>query len=184
MTMLYNYLLFSMMSLMIISISLPIFKNSSNPLYLGIHLFFLTIFMMITMSMQYNSYFISFIMFLIMIGGLLIMFLYFTAISSNSIFIFDKNFYMSMIMKIMLLMILMMMLMYKIDPNLTNEFQEIMFYNINNFSITEKLNSNMLTNLFNYPTMNMSIFMMMYLIFTLLTVVKICIKINVPIRLK
>nr|ARH54322.1 NADH dehydrogenase subunit 6 [Curculionidae sp. 6 AH-2016] len=141
-----------------------IFIYMNHPLSLGCMLLIQTILISLSTGLIYSNFWFSYILFLIMIGGMLIMFIYMTSIASNEKFKLPKLmniFSLTMIIFIILTMILM-----------DNFYSEL---NMNKFVI---FNLNLYNNLnlnkyFNYPNMLMMLFLMIYLLMTLIATVKI-----------
>nr|YP_001648725.1 NADH dehydrogenase subunit 6 [Biomphalaria tenagophila]ABO14145.1 NADH dehydrogenase subunit 6 [Biomphalaria tenagophila] len=73
--------------LMLVSVFLMISFISSSPVSLGISLFFTSVFVVLVMSIFFNMWY-SYIMFLVYIGGLLVLFIYMCMMSSNEKFHF------------------------------------------------------------------------------------------------
>nr|QNV11761.1 NADH dehydrogenase subunit 6 [Hydrobius fuscipes] len=146
-------------STLIMSI-LMLFIN--HPLSMGITLLIQVLLVsLITGMMSFNMWF-SYILFLIMVGGMLVLFIYMTSIASNEKFEYSN--------KIMLFMMMLMFLM-TISLMLDSYFIEYFNFtleNINNF----KFNM-MLTKFFNYPYNMLLMMLMTYLFITLIAVVKI-----------
>nr|YP_010555738.1 NADH dehydrogenase subunit 6 [Eupelmus anpingensis]UYR45767.1 NADH dehydrogenase subunit 6 [Eupelmus anpingensis] len=62
---------------------IPSYNYNFHPLFYGIILFLYTLFTLINMSLNFLNNWFSYITFLILIGGLMIIFLYFTSFISN-----------------------------------------------------------------------------------------------------
>nr|YP_009573031.1 NADH dehydrogenase subunit 6 [Podagricomela nigricollis]QBF44008.1 NADH dehydrogenase subunit 6 [Podagricomela nigricollis] len=136
-----------------------------HPLTYGLILLIQTIFTtMITGLLSYN-YWYSYILFLIMIGGMLILFIYMTSIASNEKFKFNNK--LLFLMFIMLLMFLILMLLDNFYFNYFSSMSDIsLFNNMKNLN-------NSMNKYLNYPN-NMIIFsMIIYLLITLIAIVKI-----------
>nr|AWK49508.1 NADH dehydrogenase subunit 6 [Biomphalaria glabrata] len=73
--------------LMLISIFLMVSFISSSPVSLGISLFFTSVFVVLIMSIFFNVWY-SYILFLVYIGGLLVLFIYMCMMSTNEKFHF------------------------------------------------------------------------------------------------
>nr|WVD73158.1 NADH dehydrogenase subunit 6 [Monolepta cavipennis] len=148
------------LSLMLINSFLFIFMN--HPLSCGLILLIQTIFTTIMSGMMNFNYWYSYILFLIMIGGMLILFIYMTSIASNEKFTFKPNFLTLSFFMIMFMLIL-------IDDfyiNLLNQIFDMKSQNFmfnNNFSMIKYFNEP------NYMLMLMTI---IYLFITLIIVVK------------
>nr|ALO77371.1 NADH deshydrogenase subunit 6 [Bruchinae sp. GENSP01] len=144
-----------------------IFLN--HPLSMGMILLLQTIVTaLITGLMNYNFWF-SYILFLIMIGGMLILFIYMTSIASNEKFKFSSKLLLLLLMSSFFSMIFMIMDQYFISINmLTMDFLKFDMFINTNLSLSKY---------FNYPN-NLTIYLMIiYLLITLIMVVKIT-KIN------
>nr|YP_009498345.1 NADH dehydrogenase subunit 6 [Biomphalaria pfeifferi]AWK49456.1 NADH dehydrogenase subunit 6 [Biomphalaria pfeifferi] len=72
---------------MLVSIFLMVSFISSSPVSLGISLFFTSVFVVLIMSVFFNMWY-SYILFLVYIGGLLVLFIYMCMMSTNEKFHF------------------------------------------------------------------------------------------------
>nr|YP_010415467.1 NADH dehydrogenase subunit 6 [Ziczacella heptapotamica]USC52157.1 NADH dehydrogenase subunit 6 [Ziczacella heptapotamica] len=143
-----------MKMMMIISSMTPFFKN---PMSMGFLLMMQTMLMIILMNkIMYTSWF-TMVTFLMMIGGLLIIFSYMSSIASNEKFKFKFN--LILIMIIMFIIIDEMMLDQQI-----NEKQDI------KLTINTDLS---LIKIYNNKSMLMTILMVLYLLITMISVSKI-----------
>nr|YP_009441692.1 NADH dehydrogenase subunit 6 [Usechus lacerta]AOY39211.1 NADH dehydrogenase subunit 6 [Usechus lacerta] len=154
MTMMFMNLMMSMIFIMI-----------THPLTLGFILMIQTILIsMITGNFNYNFWY-SYILFLILIGGMLILFIYMTSVASNEKFNYNMK---------MMLMIIMFLMMIIILPNMLNF--EFNMYMLNNemTMFNKKMFTNMSINKYMiYPSNMILMFMIMYLFITLIAIVKI-----------
>nr|ALO70838.1 NADH deshydrogenase subunit 6 [Philonthus fimetarius] len=146
----------------------------THPLTMGVTLLTQTILISLMTGLMQINFWFSYILFLIMIGGMLVLFIYMTSIASNEKFMFSNK-----IMTLMFFMLIMTMIMYF---NIDNKF-----FHLINFSSNYPSNYQFYLNLskfFNHPS-NIILFMMIiYLFITLIAVVKITnIKIG-PLRQK
>nr|APX39349.1 NADH dehydrogenase subunit 6 [Aphthona lutescens] len=139
-----------------------LFVLFQHPLTCGLILLSQTIMTaMITGLMNYNFWF-SYILFLIMVGGMLILFIYMTSIASNEKFKFNNNFFL-----ILILFFIMMLLLNTIDSFFTTYLM-----NLKSFMMT--LNNDMtLKKYINFPNYFIIFSMIIYLFITLIAVVKI-----------
>nr|ASM41831.1 NADH dehydrogenase subunit 6 [Olenecamptus subobliteratus] len=166
--------MFLILSILIILLSLYfIFLN--HPLSFGLIIILQTIMIsLISGSMAYN-YWYSYIIFLIMIGGMLILFIYMTSVASNEKFKFSYKLFL-MTMSFLLIMTIMIFidsyfLNLNIIENLINQ------NNYNNFKLT-------LNKFINWP-LNLNFYLMiMYLLISLIMVVKITNIQSGPLRQK
>nr|ALO76309.1 NADH deshydrogenase subunit 6 [Rhagium mordax] len=165
-------LFFSMLTILL-SI---MFLFLNHPLSFGLILLIQTISIsMMTGIMNLNFWF-SYILFLIMIGGMLILFIYMTSIASNEKFKFSYKISMLMMMFILIMLMSLLTDTYSLEMNL-NSYDLINQNYImnNNFSLSKFLN---------WPS-NMIIYMMIiYLLMTLIMVVKITKIKSGPLRQK
>nr|AXA45536.1 NADH dehydrogenase subunit 6 [Paederus fuscipes] len=131
-----------------------------HPLSMGFILLIQTLLTCLMSSTFLLNYWFSYILFLIMIGGMLVLFIYMTSVASNEKFKFSmKIFYLFMIMMIFLLMIM---------------NYDSMLINPTNLLIIKQTNLNIsLSKFINFP-FNLILYMMIiYLFITLIAVVKI-----------
>nr|APX39859.1 NADH dehydrogenase subunit 6 [Longitarsus tabidus] len=151
------------LSLMIMNtIMMLMFKH---PLSCGLILLIQTILTALFTGMISLNFWYSYILFLIMIGGLLILFIYMTSIASNEKFKINKK-YIYMYMLFMLILSFMLF----IDPYYTNLMTNII--DMKN-SILMIKNQYSMMKYFNYPNYFIMMMMIIYLFITLIAVVKI-----------
>nr|WRK67296.1 NADH dehydrogenase subunit 6 [Nemopistha sinica] len=157
-----------MLNLLNIIISIN-FINTKHPMAMGLILLIQTIIISLICGLYSYSYWFSYILFLIMLGGMLVLFIYMTSLASNELFSVSMNW---LFFSIMFVSISMMMLYY-IDQlfMFNNNHETLVFQNNTNLNFSEtEIN---LIKLYNYPTMNITIMMMNYLLLTLIIIVKI-----------
>nr|YP_009441991.1 NADH dehydrogenase subunit 6 [Trypodendron signatum]AOY40212.1 NADH dehydrogenase subunit 6 [Trypodendron signatum] len=155
------------------------FMSMKHPLSLGFILLIQTILISLSSGILYLNFWFSYLLFLIMISGMLIMFIYMTSIASNEKFKMPK--YMLMIFYIMTMMMLMIMILQ--DMMMPNSMNEIL--TMISQEITNTINKTpTLTKMFNFPKNKLIIVIMLYLLMTLITVVKITEKKMGPLRQK
>nr|QRW36251.1 NADH dehydrogenase subunit 6 [Deronectes costipennis] len=160
------------LTIMILNLYLSIiFLFLNHPMSMGLILMTQTICItLMTGFLSYSMWF-SYILFLIMIGGMLILFMYMTSLASNEKFKFSsKIFIMIMIMIFMILFMIMLM-----DFSMINS----MFKTSNSIEMINKLitlkneNSYSMYLMYNKPNFMITITMINYLFLTLIAVVKI-----------
>uniref|UniRef100_A0AAU7GJV4 NADH-ubiquinone oxidoreductase chain 6 n=1 Tax=Mecysmoderes ater TaxID=3158840 RepID=A0AAU7GJV4_9CUCU len=148
-----------------------IFLN--HPMSLGSMLLIQTLLMALISGQLFMNYWFSYILFLIMIGGMLVMFIYMTSIASNEKFKYS-NLLLIMFLTIMLLTMFLFFMMdnlYLYMINFINSFN----FNKLNFSLNK---------LYNYPNNQIILFLMSYLLITLIAVVKMVGKYTGALRQK
>nr|YP_009695358.1 NADH dehydrogenase subunit 6 [Diaphanes nubilus]QEJ81536.1 NADH dehydrogenase subunit 6 [Diaphanes nubilus] len=159
--------------LWLMSISTLTFMFMEHPMSMGVILLIQTIIISITTSMMgINSWF-SYILFLSMVGGMLILFMYMTSVASNEMFKYSNNLF------IMMLSASLLYLMYKKEMIMNyfmfNNYDSYMFIKNNNFSI-------ILLKYLSFPSMLMWLTLIIYLLITMIAVVKITMLKYGPLR--
>nr|UFR82913.1 NADH dehydrogenase subunit 6 [Protaetia speciosa jousselini] len=151
-----------LMSISLISSLILMFLT--HPLSMGFMLLTQTIVIALTMGLFNLNFWYSYIMFLIMIGGMLVLFIYMTSVASNEKFSFSIK----LTMMTLLLFLSMMFITLMLDSfmiNINNLYEESFHSNMNyNLSLNKFLN---------YPMMMILLLMIIYLLITLIAVVKI-----------
>nr|AWV83793.1 NADH dehydrogenase subunit 6 [Okanagana rimosa] len=135
-----------------------LFMFTKHPLSMGSILLMQTILSSMICGLNLNSYMFSYILYLIFVGGMLILFMYMASVASN------EKFYLSNVSFIMYLMTFMFFILYKSFLYLeSNSFYKI----INYFD----QNSNYLINkLYIMPSSMLTLMMVFYLLFTMIVV--------------
>nr|AVN68012.1 NADH dehydrogenase subunit 6 [Melanozosteria nitida] len=155
-----------MIIIMMMNMSI-LFTQMNHPLAMGLILLMQTVFMCMMTGLLSQSFWFSYVLFLIFLGGMLILFIYVTSLASNEMFYMSTK-----IMMIMLLITMMMMtMMYIININININNMEMMLHN--NIFLTENELMNSLLKLYNQPTNLITIMLASYLFLTLIAVVKI-----------
>nr|YP_009441913.1 NADH dehydrogenase subunit 6 [Trypodendron domesticum]AOY40121.1 NADH dehydrogenase subunit 6 [Trypodendron domesticum] len=156
------------------------FMSMKHPLSLGFILLIQTILISLSSGILYLNFWFSYLLFLIMISGMLIMFIYMTSIASNEKFKMPK--YTLVIFYTMMTMIITIMIFQdKMMPNSMNEILTMISQSINNIIINK---TPTLTKMFNFPKNKLIIMIMLYLLITLIAIVKITEKKMGPLRQK
>nr|APX40639.1 NADH dehydrogenase subunit 6 [Colaspidema barbarum] len=150
-------------TIMITSAFMFLFLN--HPLSFGLILLIQSITISALTGLMNYNYWFSYILFLVMVGGMLILFIYMTSIASNEKFKFSFSLF--------LLFLLMMILMFMF---LLIDF----YYSSFNMQMIDMINQNKTKNIYlsmnkylNYPNNLILYMMIIYLFITLIMVVKI-----------
>nr|AND96123.1 NADH deshydrogenase subunit 6 [Cheironitis hoplosternus] len=147
--------------MMILSMTISIMTLFlKHPLSLGGILLMHTIITSLTIGSLNLNYWYSYILFLIMIGGMLVLFIYMTSIASNEIFNPSIKIFIFMMSMFMLSMII----YYLIDN---------FYWTLNNTLTNENFNYWSLNKYFNFPNNMIMYLLIIYLLIALLTTVKI-----------
>nr|YP_009692475.1 NADH dehydrogenase subunit 6 [Limnogonus poissoni]QEH58887.1 NADH dehydrogenase subunit 6 [Limnogonus poissoni]QEH58901.1 NADH dehydrogenase subunit 6 [Limnogonus poissoni] len=154
---------------MLLTLSTSIMMTS-HPLSMGFTLILQTVVvsMIMNLTMKYSWY--SYILVLVMLGGMLVLFMYMASIASNEIMKFKMKFMMISISIFFLFWIL----------NST----EIMAYNSESLIMSECGQNMPLTKLFNTKSSSMTIVMATYLLITMIYVIYITNTFEGPMRKK
>nr|ATR80961.1 NADH dehydrogenase subunit 6 [Blepharipa sp. CMERI-Uzi-001] len=149
-----------------------------HPLAMGLTLLIQTTLISLMSGLIHKTFWFSYILFLIFLGGMLVLFIYVTSLASNEMFNLSIKLFMisfMMLITFLLIMIFMdknMMLQYK-----NNEILSII--NLNSYIMENSLSIN---KLYNFPTNLMTILLMNYLLITLIAIVKITKLFKGPLR--
>nr|AZL93253.1 NADH dehydrogenase subunit 6 [Gasteruption tournieri] len=164
-------------------ISTPKKMFSNNPLMMNMILCMLTLMYSLHMSMLNSSFWFSMITFLMMIGGLLILFLYFTSIAPNEFNNMSMNTLMSMFMKLIMILLILFMI---IKIYMINDYMIINpWKNSNNimYNMMNKMNYIFSSNfIYNYPIYKITLMVIIYLFYTLFIINKLCLNSKKPMR--
>nr|YP_009905735.1 NADH dehydrogenase subunit 6 [Nylanderia flavipes]QGW36359.1 NADH dehydrogenase subunit 6 [Nylanderia flavipes] len=134
-------------------------------------------FICLNMSTWKSNYIYSIMLFLIMISGLLIIFLYFSSLIANEQINFKFNNFLlySFILNFLILLIYLINSIHFISIN--QNFSEVSSTNF----LNKKIFQNML-NLYEYPMNNLTIITMFYLLLSMFVIIKICSKKSLSLR--
>uniref|UniRef100_A0AAU7YTE0 NADH-ubiquinone oxidoreductase chain 6 n=1 Tax=Cheilosia ochreipila TaxID=3103808 RepID=A0AAU7YTE0_9MUSC len=147
-----------------------IFMQMNHPLSMGMMLLIQTIMICCITGLMTKSFWFSYILFLIFIGGMLVLFIYITALASNELFSFSMKMTSIMLINLLLFLLIIffmdkMILMFN---SMNNEMTSIT--NLNSYITENSLNLN---KLYNYPTNMITILLINYLLIMLIATVKI-----------
>nr|YP_009379196.1 NADH dehydrogenase subunit 6 [Kiwa tyleri]ARQ27019.1 NADH dehydrogenase subunit 6 [Kiwa tyleri] len=155
-----------------------IFFNLSHPLAMGLTLLVQTTLISITSGLVNKTFWFSYLLFLIFLGGMLVLFIYVSSLASNEQFILNNYF----LFIIFFLLLLFLFFFFMMDPLLLNNKIQISYS-----SFIYPLNSSMLSELtstlYNSPSMMLTLFIISYLLLTLLIIVKIMMIFSSPLQL-
>nr|ASN65986.1 NADH dehydrogenase subunit 6 [Pogonostoma subtiligrossum] len=167
------------MTLMLLNfLTSSIFLFMNHPMSMGLILLIQTILISLITGFMSYSYWFSYILFLIMIGGMLVLFIYMTSLASNEMFSLS----MKISLVILLFLIIITMIMITMDwlnftPLMNNSNLNTMFQNINNNETSISINK-----IYNMPNNLITIMLINYLLLTLIVVVKITSITGGPLR--
>nr|AZL35878.1 NADH dehydrogenase subunit 6 [Cosmoscarta exultans] len=167
-----------MLVLLMSIMSSSLFMTMKHPLSMGFMLVTQTTLSCLMNGMNTYSYWFSYILFITFIGGMMVLFIYMSSIASNEKFKFSMK-----LMTMMMLLLMLMMLIINIDSNMI-----IKSINSETLSFMNSKNNNKeissIMKMFNLPSMIISMMMIMYLLFTMISTVKITNIKEGPLRMK
>nr|QXO90723.1 NADH dehydrogenase subunit 6 [Sarcophaga caerulescens] len=155
-----------------------IFFYMKHPLAMGLTLLIQTTLICMMSGLMTKTFWFSYILFLVFLGGMLVLFIYVTSLASNEMFSFSIKLMMTTIIMFMMSISILIF----IDKNILTQYSNMeikSIFDMNSY-ITE--NSMSLMKLYNYPTNLLTIMLMNYLLITLIAVVKITKLFKGPLR--
>nr|UJG45277.1 NADH dehydrogenase subunit 6 [Azelia zetterstedtii] len=155
-----------------------IFINMKHPLAMGLTLLIQTTLMCMITGLMTKTFWFSYILFLVFLGGMLVLFIYVTSLASNEMFSFSIK----LLIISFAIFILSLFILFFMDKNLLlqySNFENTSIFNMNTFFMENSLSLN---KLYNYPTNLLTILLMNYLLITLIAVVKITNLYKGPLR--
>nr|AWB98755.1 NADH dehydrogenase subunit 6 [Anopheles parvus]AWB99080.1 NADH dehydrogenase subunit 6 [Anopheles parvus] len=171
-----------MMKLIIMTLCLMMsitFMQMKHPLSMGLMLLVQTFLTCLITSIYVKTFWFSYILFLIFLGGMLILFIYVTSLSSNEMFSMSFN----LVMLTLLIFFISTTLFLFMDKSLMDQF--ILNMETQKMSnLTNLINENILSlnKMYNFPTNIITLLLINYLFLTLLVTVKITKKFYGPLR--
>nr|YP_010385071.1 NADH dehydrogenase subunit 6 [Hyphydrus ovatus]UPL65081.1 NADH dehydrogenase subunit 6 [Hyphydrus ovatus] len=146
------------------------FLLMNHPMSMGLILMIQTISISLISGFYSYSFWFSYILFIIMVGGMLVLFMYMTSLASNEKFKFSNK-----TIIISMLMFFIAALTFNIDQFMMNPMfkNNNLMENISNFILYKNENINSLMIFYNNPNSMITIMLMNYLLITLIAVVKI-----------
>nr|YP_009728669.1 NADH dehydrogenase subunit 6 [Asobara japonica]QHR84925.1 NADH dehydrogenase subunit 6 [Asobara japonica] len=173
------YVFFFLDFILLLILLIPMNMYNFHPLMLSILLIFYTIFACFKLNLMINSYWYSYIMFLVMVGGVMVIFMYFTSLINNQMIMMNMNYFMKLFYKIFIILLMFYLLMY------LNKYM-YMYMNMYEWEGLIYLFINKSNELIKYLFMDyilsMNLFILMYLFFMMICSVLICMKNNIPLR--
>lgn len=166
------YLLFLLLFLIIYIFFLNVIKV--HPILICIFLVFYTILICLLINFIKNNFWYSYILFLVVVGGVIILFIYFTRILSNEKFLYLLN-YLYIDVIIFLIYLVFLILLINFNFNFENQEYFLDFYKLSNQNYFIK-------NLYITMYIEINIFLIIYLLFIIICAVLICFKYLIPIR--
>nr|URX54185.1 NADH dehydrogenase subunit 6 [Neotermes sp. 5 AB-2022a] len=136
------------------------FTQMNHPLAMGMMLLLQTMMMCLISGLMHQSFWFQYILFMVFVGGMLVLFIYVASLASNEMF--------SLSMKMMLMATTMTAMMMMIKDQTTIDSKETELYTTTSNEIIT-----LTSKLYNQPNGTMTILMALYLLMTLIVVVKV-----------
>nr|AWN56209.1 NADH dehydrogenase subunit 6 [Dinocampus coccinellae] len=149
---------------------LPSLFNKFHPFFFNILLLLYSLILVMKLNYLFNNYWYSYLFYLLMIGGIMILILYMTSISNNEIYMMKFNYF------YIKLFFIGMISYYYYHINIVNMTSE----NLNMWNLLKSINMMELKILF--LNLSVSVFMLLYLFIMMIITVMILSKNNVPLR--
>lgn len=161
----------------ILSLSI-IFTRLTHPLSAGIMLLIQTTLISISSGMVSPSFWFSYILFLIFLGGILVLFIYVASLASN------ESFKLSIFLTIAIVAgsLTMSLILLFLDPLFSIQPVSVQHTFISSKDIPD-LSSIYTHFIYNFPTMSLTLVVILYLLFTLIVVVEMTSVFSGPLRL-
>nr|YP_001542726.1 NADH dehydrogenase subunit 6 [Anabrus simplex]ABM89646.1 NADH dehydrogenase subunit 6 [Anabrus simplex] len=159
-----------------------IFMQANHPLAMTLIIIVQTCIISMTVGLMSSSFWFSYILFLIFLGGMLVLFIYITSLASNELFYTS----MKTLVISLLFMALVLMISFMSDPYFTNMLTknmdltsiDLMYYSLNTEATPH------LIKLYNKPNHLITLMLVNYLFLTLIVIVKITNIFQGPLRQK
>nr|YP_002261349.1 NADH dehydrogenase subunit 6 [Gryllotalpa pluvialis]ACG59306.1 NADH dehydrogenase subunit 6 [Gryllotalpa pluvialis] len=161
---------------MVMTLSTLIFIQLNHPLSMTMNIIVHTLLMCLMMGHLSPTFWFSYILFMIFIGGMLVLFLYITSLASNELFM--ASIMLLMLIPMMFSMTFLLQIPDPLIPNLYIYTNDILYSNnwLNN------LIQMILMKIYNYPTHFITIMLVFYLLLALIAIVKIINIFKGPLR--
>nr|AQT00509.1 NADH dehydrogenase subunit 6 [Potamiscus motuoensis] len=151
-----------------------LFTQTSHPLVMGLLLLIQTVVITLSTGLATYSFWFSYTLFLIFLGGMLVLFIYVASLASNEAAALSLS-----LVSITFITLSGYPLLFFLDPVLFSSFSNLANSSIKIYSSTAYTTSW----IFNTPSMHFTFFIISYLLLTLLVVVKIINLFKGPLRL-
>nr|YP_010587793.1 NADH dehydrogenase subunit 6 [Dicrotendipes pelochloris]WAB46402.1 NADH dehydrogenase subunit 6 [Dicrotendipes pelochloris] len=170
--------------ILILIISSLTFSLMNHPLSMGLLLMTQTILIALLTGILTKTFWFSYSLFLIFLGGMLILFMYMTSIASNEMFKFSINIKLLLFMMTLILSFMLFFLIFDFKMFFFNKIFNL--DNMNFFDMKNLFTENNLTlnKLYNFPMNIITILLVNYLFLTLIATVKITNIFEGPLRPK
>nr|YP_009488028.1 NADH dehydrogenase subunit 6 [Culex lygrus]AWB99704.1 NADH dehydrogenase subunit 6 [Culex lygrus] len=168
-----------MMIMFLCFITSFIFMQMKHPLAMGLMLLIQTFLTCLMTGIYSKTFWFSYVLFLIFMGGMLVLFIYVTSLASNEMFSMSFKLTFVSIMMIFLFIIISYFFDNTLMENFIKNNESMQLFNSNNLFNENFLSLN---KMYNFPTNLITLLLINYLFLTLLVTVKITKKSYGPLR--
>lgn len=147
-----------------------IFMQMKHPLAIGLILLIQTFFICLIAGNYNESFWFSYVLFLIFLGGILVLFIYVTSLASNEIFTISIKILLISLSILGFIVLIIICLDNSFIQSFINNNETPTFYSLNYLAQENTINLN---KLYNFPTNILTILLINYLFLTLIAAVKI-----------
>nr|YP_010397496.1 NADH dehydrogenase subunit 6 [Diamesa qiangi]UQJ73366.1 NADH dehydrogenase subunit 6 [Diamesa qiangi] len=162
-------------------ISSTIFMQMKHPMAMGLMLLVQTALICLVTGNYSKTFWFSYVLFLIFLGGMLVLFIYVTSLASNEMFSFSMKIFITSFIILMFSLFMMFVMDNSMIANFLSNNEVYSMMDMKSF-INE--NTVSLNKLYNFPTNMLTILLINYLFLTLIAVVKITNIYEGPLRPK
>jgi NADH-ubiquinone oxidoreductase chain 6 len=161
-----------------------LFFSITHPLSIGFILITQTIIIVIFSGLLTKTFWFSYSLFLIFLGGILILFIYMTSLASNEQFKFKINPFILILTFSLIFLIIIFIYLFSQKLLFFNKLQPLETLNLNLIKTFTIENTFILNKIYNFPINIITILLINYLFLTLIAVVKITNIFEGPLRPK
>nr|YP_009694098.1 NADH dehydrogenase subunit 6 [Protonemura orbiculata]QEI04366.1 NADH dehydrogenase subunit 6 [Protonemura orbiculata] len=151
-----------------------VFTQMTHPLAMGLMLLVQTVLISVLTGLMTQSFWFSYVLFLVFLGGLLVLFIYVTSLASNEMFSLSMT---TLIPFLIGSFFLVLVIMISDSSFLTSSTMNCEGLTLLNSPLYQEESTSSLSKLYNGPTSLITLTLVLYLFLTLIAVVKIT-KIN------
>nr|UAM92251.1 NADH dehydrogenase subunit 6 [Allodia sp. NHMO 442463] len=150
-----------------------LFSQMKHPLSMGMVLLIQTLLISLSIGLMSKSFWFSYILFLVFLGGMLVMFIYVTSLSSNEMFSISNKLFSFVILLGMIFTFIFLIFDLNFMSWINNLETELFINSKNEMNFLVEENSISLLKIYNNSTNLITLFLINYLFLTLVISVKI-----------
>lgn len=171
----YIYIVIIINILIFITLIISSYYHKFHPIILRLILIFYSLFVVLKINLEMNNYWYSYVLFLLIIGGVIILILYLTRVSNNELFRINLLYYVYFFLKGFLLIFILFYILKFFTINI-NMYEDI-------YLINKLIFLDVIINIKEiYVNFYISIYMLIYLFVLIVVCVLICLKNIIPLR--